>query len=203
MRITCTTASYIIALLLTAGYACQSSNSKEVISYSDQVTNPADSLEKNVIVKELENTLRKVELEGKRQKISFPILNATDSIDYSTLHGELFRVSMNMDDGQGTIWPTYFLRDGELIQFRYRKLVKDSTTYFAQEILAYLHGGKIFYVEEREIDLGPDQIPAFLRLQPLLVSKRTFGEVEKLYMEYWPKLKQAVDLHFLNTPIER
>lgn len=200
MQISVSSVSCLLAMIIIAGYACQPATQKVADAYENRVTNPADSLEKKIIVQHLDRANRQVEMEGQRNKIAYPLLNTNDTIDYFILQGKLARVSMNMNNGEGTIWPTFFLKDGELIHVRLRKLVKDSTTHYAQEEMAYLKQGKIFFIEERKIDLQPEEIPARLRLEPYTVSKRTFGDFEKEYMLYWPKLKQAVDMHYVSTP---
>ena len=203
MQISFSSVSCLLVIMITAGYACQPGKAKVADAYGNRVTNPLDSLKKNIIVQQLNKANRQIEIEGQRNKIPYPLLNETDTIDYFILQGKLARVSMNMDNGDGTIWPTFFLKDGELIHVRLRKLVKDSTSHYAQEEMAYLQQGKIFYIEERRLDLKPEEIPALLRLQPYSVSQRTFGDFEKEYMQYWPKLKQAVDLHHVSTTIKK
>lgn len=200
MQISLSSVSCLLAIIVTAGYACQPGAATVSDTYGDRVTNPSDSLQKNIIIQQLDRINRQIEIEGQRIKFRYPLLNETDTLDYFILQGKLARVSMNMDNGEGTIWPTFFLKDGELIHVRLRKLVKDSTVHYAQEEMAYLKEGKIFYIEERRMDLQPNELPALLRLQPYTVSRRTFGDFEQEYMQYWPKLKQAVDSHYVSIP---
>jgi hypothetical protein len=185
-----------IVLLLT-NIGCKITPAGKEISYEATVSTASDSIHKveiQTIVDSLNSQIRADTLS--HYKFQHAVLTPQDSLEYWVADGEPVRISLLLKQNQNSFWPTLYLKNDTLIQVRYRQHIKNDTINLASETMIYLKAGKIAFAEERHVHLQSHELPALIRLQPVVISQRTFGELELLYQKYYPSLKQVVDEHF-------
>ena len=114
------------------------------------------------------------------------------SIEYFDMDGQPAKVLAvhRTDDFVKSIH--YHLKDGELVNVRFRYLRMNPDPY-AEETFSYLKDGKIFFAKDRTIHLEPGQNAAPLKELPLEESKRPKEELFKAFDEYWDVVKKAVE----------
>ncbi|MEP6647986.1 MAG: hypothetical protein ABJC12_12930 [Saprospiraceae bacterium] len=125
--------------------------------------------------------------------IPLTTFHPNDTIRYWTINNEPERISLAMDSGQTVEWPTFFVRNSELIFVRYRTSHGAEAIPYAAESMVYLKDGTIVYCEERRMNLEAGESPGSLRRKGYTVSTRSLEDIEKDYEKYWLVVKDAIN----------
>ena len=176
----------VFSLLL---FSCNRGVNKE----SNSEKPPSNSNYDSLAAKKIETTVNELNVGVARQgapiKVPFPIYNAEDTLEYWVVNNEPARISANLIYEEKVIWPTFFVKDGELVLVRYRVWVQVYPS-FARERMIYLDKGKIVYCKERSMDLQPGDIPAYLRDKPFSACVKPEQEIREDYEDYWKKIQE-------------
>lgn len=130
-----------------------------------------------------------VSKQGAPIQIPFPIYNAADTLKYWIVNNEPARISVNLIYPNKAVWPTFFVKDNELVFVRHRMWIQEHPAY-ARERMIYLDGGKIVYCEERSMDLNQGDVPAYIREIPFSICLDPEKEIKEDYERYWKSVQE-------------
>ena len=184
----CSNFLFIFAVIAPLFFSCQN---KVKTEYSTGLSTPV-SVYDSTRAKEIEAIVNEINVgvsqQGPPYRMPFPVYNAGDTLDYWIVNNEPARISVNLIYADKVIWPTFFVKDKELILVRYREWVQVYPSY-ARERMVYLDNGKIVYCEERSMDLTPGDIPAYLRDKPFSLCSKTEPAIKEDYEGYWKSIQ--------------
>lgn len=130
---------------------------------------------------------------GAPQKLAYPLYNAKDTLLYWIVDGNSARISIEWEKGDEVIWPSFFVKDGDLVYVRYRYVNYDTLNARAFESLIYLKEGKIVHCMERGKNLKKGEVAGSLMSSAHTKSTRSYEEVEADYKEYWKMVKEHME----------
>jgi len=178
----------IFALSLTLFYSCEKPNPN--LTDTSPLTKDSTLIaEVDNMVEEIYTTLRagvnpvETSMNFKEEEIN---------MSYYDLEDGYARWDAKLSPDGFEHYPTFFLKDGEPIYFRFREWNMQSNI-GAGEVLVYLKDGKIFYAKERSMPLAQGQSPVALREKGHVDSKRTRKDLWELMNTYYPSMKEAWD----------
>jgi len=167
---------------------CSPGNRNEIESGNKSDKIEFDSLKRNSIDVQVEEININLQQQGPPIKIPFQIYNPNDSLSYWTIEGKPSRISINFKFPDKHVWPTFFLKDGELILVRYRIWSMNAPAY-ASETISHIDNNEIIYCIERRMDLEPGAQPYLLREKEFNICTRSPADIHADYIPYWKTVK--------------
>jgi hypothetical protein len=153
---------------------------------------PADTLRKKEIESQVDLLNSRLKEESVFHQIPRLDQSPQDTIEYWAIDYQPVRISIKSYSDEFMEWPTFFIQDTQLIMVRHRSWSQKLPTPWAMESMIYLQNGKIFYCEERRMDLAEGEIPGLLRIKPFYTSTRSFSAIEQDYKAYWENIRPVV-----------
>ena len=149
-----------------------------------------DTLQKahiDTITYEIKGQIRQI---GKPQKLVFPAYSQSDTIYYWVLmdgKSACFSINWHINEKE-SIWPTFFVYDGQLIHARLMHSDNTPGKKSVSESMTYLEDGKIIWCEERGGSPNENERPMVVRMRNFTKSTKSYNEIEEEVIGSWEKL---------------
>src|SRR5688572_2163920 len=113
----------LIGLIVFAGMiGCNTSRKNPVAAYEASVSQPKDSILKREITALVDTLNAHIRVDSIFPiPFPYPYINQSDSISYWDVDGEPGRINFISKVRENIYWPTFFIKNDQLIHVRYRE----------------------------------------------------------------------------------
>lgn len=126
------------------------------------------------------------------EKISFPIDNPTDSLEYWVTGEGTGQIMAKIRSVDRMVWPTFYIRNNDLFLVRFRYWSKTPPMY-SRETMLYYNADQIVYCKERSLQMSATDLPYLLRRVEFEACSRSREVMENEYRRYWIAVKPFAD----------